>query len=288
MNGLISPEARFSSYANTSPFGSLRLKYLHCGQGVGTLDAAPPDTPRGLSDHGPGPVQRHPAQAEQRSIGWPPPSPTVPASPSWMLARASSTTTAGGALAQDVVTSALVGVGADHFGMDLQAFAAAVETAETRANSRIGRDIVANLPAELPQEQQIALLTRMGTAISERYQTPCSVSFHRADARGDDPERPRPHLDRHPSNPSRRHVRPEDSNPRRPEDRSGGDHRAADPCTNTSPTRRSNAPASNSGSTSASATSTPSTVRSRSRVSGEQLPRRNAAPPSPRASTSKA
>ena len=87
---------------------------------------------------------------------------------------------------QQVVTSALVGVGADHFGSDLQAFAAAVEKAETRSNSRIGRDIVANVPTELPQEEQIALLTRMGTAISERYNTPCSVSFHRADPRGDD------------------------------------------------------------------------------------------------------
>ena len=87
---------------------------------------------------------------------------------------------------QQIVTSALVGVGADHFGDDLQAFAAAVETAETRANSRIGRDIVANLPSGLPQDQQIALLTRMGTAISERYNTPCSVSLHKADPRGDD------------------------------------------------------------------------------------------------------
>ena len=87
---------------------------------------------------------------------------------------------------QQIVTSALVGVGADNFGDDLQAFAAAVETAETRANSRIGRDMVANLPSGLPQDEQIALLTRMGTAISERYNSPCSVSLHKADPRGDD------------------------------------------------------------------------------------------------------
>ena len=83
---------------------------------------------------------------------------------------------------QEIAWSRLIGVGADTvFGGDVQAFADAMEQAEKRINSRIGRDVRFNLPHELPLEERIELATTLAQDISARYHTPCKLDIHRAD-----------------------------------------------------------------------------------------------------------
>ena len=88
---------------------------------------------------------------------------------------------------QVIVWSGLLGVGAGTvFGGDVQAFATAMELAETRKNSRIGRDIKFNLPHELGLEQRIELANTFSRDISARYHTPCHLTVHQADPQGDE------------------------------------------------------------------------------------------------------
>ena len=65
------------------------------------------------------------------------------------------------------------------------AFAAAVESAETRRNSRIGRDVQIALPCELPERDRIALAEAFASELADRYGTAACWAVHRADRRGD-------------------------------------------------------------------------------------------------------
>ena len=66
------------------------------------------------------------------------------------------------------------------------AFAAAVESAEKRRNSRLCRDIQMGLPAELDDDSRIRLTKAFAAELAERYDTATCWAVHRPDRRSDD------------------------------------------------------------------------------------------------------
>ena len=69
--------------------------------------------------------------------------------------------------------------------LDAQSFADALETAETRANSCIARDVQCALPHELPEPDRIALAQTWADLIATRYDAPVAYAVHRPDRRAD-------------------------------------------------------------------------------------------------------
>ena len=69
--------------------------------------------------------------------------------------------------------------------LDAQSFANALETAETRVNSCIARDVQCALPHELPEPKRIDLARTWAKLIASRYDTPVAYAVHRPDRRGD-------------------------------------------------------------------------------------------------------
>ena len=65
------------------------------------------------------------------------------------------------------------------------AFAAAVEAAEKRRNSRICRDVQVALPAELDEPSRIELTRAFAAGLAERYGTAACWAVHRPDRRSD-------------------------------------------------------------------------------------------------------
>ena len=83
---------------------------------------------------------------------------------------------------------AATGIAAPHgtpIATDLQTLADAVETAERRRDSQIGRDFQPAIPAELDEEQGIELVSQFAHALRERYGTVAVWAVHRPDRRGD-------------------------------------------------------------------------------------------------------
>ena len=68
---------------------------------------------------------------------------------------------------------------------DPQAFADALESAETRGNARIARDVEVSLPHELTEAQRTALAQDWSQALSGAYAAPVAWAVHRPDRRGD-------------------------------------------------------------------------------------------------------
>lgn len=62
----------------------------------------------------------------------------------------------------------------------------AAEAAETRKNSRLGREIVLALPDELSAEQRRELAGEMASHIVERYEVAVDVAIHQPNPKGDD------------------------------------------------------------------------------------------------------
>ena len=83
---------------------------------------------------------------------------------------------------------AATGIAAPHgtpIATDLQTLADAVEAAERRRDSQIGRDFQPALPAELSETEGIELVGNFANALSERYTTAAVWAVHRPDKRGD-------------------------------------------------------------------------------------------------------
>ena len=68
---------------------------------------------------------------------------------------------------------------------DPQAFADAVEKAERRRDSQIGRDFQPAIPAELNEAQGIELVKTFAHKLGDEYATPAVWAVHRPDRRGD-------------------------------------------------------------------------------------------------------
>ena len=68
---------------------------------------------------------------------------------------------------------------------DAQAFADALESAETRKNARIARDIEVSLPHEMTDAQRRALAAEWAQSLSATYAAPVAWALHRPDRRGD-------------------------------------------------------------------------------------------------------
>ena len=66
------------------------------------------------------------------------------------------------------------------------AFAAAVESAEKRRNSRLCRDVQMALPAELDDHARIKLTEVFAAELAKRYETAACWAVHRPDRRSDD------------------------------------------------------------------------------------------------------
>ena len=66
-----------------------------------------------------------------------------------------------------------------------QAWADAIEDAETRVNSQFYRDIKLALPCELSQECQVELARQWSASLADRYHTSVLFAVHRADGKGD-------------------------------------------------------------------------------------------------------
>ena len=66
-----------------------------------------------------------------------------------------------------------------------QAWADAIEDAETRVNSQFYRDIKVALPCELSQECQVELARQWSASLADRYHTSVLFAVHSADGKGD-------------------------------------------------------------------------------------------------------
>lgn len=90
----------------------------------------------------------------------------------------------------EVLGSDVVGPGSHLFGdtnsARAAAFAIAVDQAEKRRNSSIGRDMIVPLPHELTLDEQRDLLLQIALQIAQRYHTPVQWSHHRPCREGDD------------------------------------------------------------------------------------------------------
>ena len=85
------------------------------------------------------------------------------------------------------VLSATMAVPADAppWARDIAAVWNRAEAAETRLNSRVGRDLVVALPHELPEPERLALAHRIADFLVERYTVAVLVALHAPDPGGD-------------------------------------------------------------------------------------------------------